>query len=149
MVGAGAGREMAGIDYLRAIASGEIPRPPIAWSLGFQLAEVEEGRAVFTMEPAEYHYNPIGVVHGGVAATLCDSAMGSALHSLLPKGVGYTTVELKINLLRPITLTTGPVRCEGTVIHAGSRTALTEARLTDAAGKLLAHATSTCMILRP
>jgi uncharacterized protein (TIGR00369 family) len=149
MIGAAAAREMTGIEYLRAIASGEIPRPPIAWSLGFQLESVEEGRAVFTMEPAEYHYNPIGLVHGGVAATLCDSAMGSALHSLLPRGVGYTTMELKVNLVRPLTRDTGPVRCEGTVIHAGTRTALTEARLLDGAGKLLAHSTSTCLILRP
>ena len=149
MIGARRGREMSGLEYMRAIAAGEIPRPPIAWSLDFLLSEVEEGRAVFTLDPAEFHYNPIGVVHGGVAATLMDSAMGCAVHSLLPAGVGYTTLELKVNFLRPMTRDTGPVRAEGAVLHAGSRTALAEARLVDAAGKLLAHATSTCLILRP
>jgi uncharacterized protein (TIGR00369 family) len=146
MAGARRGMEMSGIEYMRAILSGEIPPPPIAWTLGFGLAEVEEGRAAFTLTPAEFHYNPIGVVHGGVAATLLDSAMGCAVHSLLPAGVGYTTLELKVNLLRAITHDTGPVRAEATVLHAGSRTALAEARLVDAAGKLLAHATSTCLI---
>jgi uncharacterized protein (TIGR00369 family) len=101
------------------------------------------------MEPAEFHYNPIGVVHGGVAATLLDSAMGCALHTTLPAGVGYTTLELKLNYLRPMTRDTGPVRAEGTLINAGRTTALTEARLTDSRGKLLAHATSTCLIMRP
>jgi len=149
MLGARRGMEMSGIEYMRAIVAGEIPRPPIAWSLDFQLAEVEEGRAVFTLQPAEFHYNPIGMVHGGVAATLLDSAMGCAVHSLLPAGVGYTTLELKVNFLRALTRDTGPVRAEGKVLHAGSRTALAEARLVDAAGKLLAHATSTCLILRP
>ena len=143
------GREMSGMEYMRAIVAGEIPRPPIAWSLDFELAEVEEGRAAFTLTPREFHYNPIGVVHGGVAATLLDSAMGCAVHSLLPAGVGYTTLELKVNFLRAMTRDTGPVRAEGKVLHAGSRTALAEARLLDERGKLLAHATSTCLILRP
>lgn len=149
LAGAKRGMQMSGLEYMRAMLAGEIPRPPIAWSLGFELGEVDEGRAVFTLQPAEYHYNPIGMVHGGVAATLMDSAMGCAVHSLLPAGVGYTTLELKLNYLRPMTRDTGPVRAEGRVLHAGSRTALAEARLVDAAGKLLAHATSTCMILRP
>ena len=149
MIGARRGMELSGLEYMRAIVAGEIPRPPIAWSLDFLLAEVEEGRAVFTLTPSEFHYNPIGVVHGGVAATLLDSAMGCAVHSLLPAGTGYTTLELKVNYLRPMTRDTGPVRAEGKVLHAGSRTALAEARLVDAAGKLLAHATSTCLILRP
>ena len=148
MIGAGAAREMAGIDYLRAIRDGAIPRPPIAWTLGFTLEEVEEGRVVFGVTPAEYHYNPIGVVHGGLAATLMDSAMGSAVHTLLPAGSGYTTLEIKTNLLRALKADTGPVRCEGTVIHAGRTTALAEARLTDATGRLYAHATSTCLIFR-
>jgi len=143
------GREMSGLEYMRAMIAGELPRPPIAWTLDFELAEVEEGRAAFTLHPAEFHYNPIGMVHGGVAATLLDSAMGCAVHSLLPAGVGYTTLELKTNFLRAITRDAGPVRAEATVLHAGSRTALAEARLVDGAGKLLAHATSTCLILRP
>ena len=147
MIGARRGMEMSGIEYMRAIAGGEIPRPPIAWSLDFTLAEVEEGRAVFTLTPSEFHYNPIGVVHGGVAATLLDSAMGCAVHSLLPAGTGYTTLELKVNLLRAMTRDTGPVRAEATVLHAGSRTALAEAKLVDERGRLLAHATSTCLIL--
>ncbi|HYH79219.1 MAG TPA: PaaI family thioesterase [Longimicrobium sp.] len=147
--GARAARTMAGIDYLHAMMRGEFPPPPIAHTLGFTLESVEEGRAVFGVEPAEFHYNPIGMVHGGVAATLMDSAMGCAVHSRLPAGVGYTTLEMKINLLRAITMDTGPVRCEGTVIHLGRTTALADARMTDAAGRLLAHATSTCMLLRP
>jgi uncharacterized protein (TIGR00369 family) len=146
--GARAARQMTGIEYLRAMMAGEFPPPPIALTLGFTLDEVEEGRAVFGVEPAEYHYNPIGMVHGGVAATLMDSAMGCAVHSRLPAGVGYTTLEMKINLLRAITLDTGPVRCEGTLIHLGRTTALAEAKMTDASGRLLAHATSTCMLLR-
>jgi uncharacterized protein (TIGR00369 family) len=149
MAGALRGREMSGLEYLRTMIAGEIPGPPIARALDFGLAEVEEGRAAFTLRPAEFHYNPIGMVHGGVAATLLDSAMGCAVHSLLPAGVGYTTLELKVNFLRAMTRDTGPVRAEATVLHAGSRTALAEARLLDRAGKLLAHATSTCMILRP
>jgi uncharacterized protein (TIGR00369 family) len=149
MLGAARGREMSGLEYLRAIVAGEIPRPPIAWALGSELAEVEEGRATFTLVPAEFHYNPIGMVHGGVAATLLDSAMGCAVHSLLPAGVGYTTLELKLNYLRAMTRDTGPVRAEATVLHAGSRTALAQGRLVDAEGRLLAHATTTCLILRP
>lgn len=147
--GARAARSMTGMEYLQAMMAGEFPPPPIAHTLGFTLDTVEEGRAVFGVEPAEYHYNPIGMVHGGVAATLMDSAMGCAVHSRLPAGVGYTTLEMKINLLRAITMDTGPVRCEGTVIHLGRTTALAEAKMTDAQGRLLAHATSTCMLLRP
>jgi len=147
--GAHAARTMTGMEYLRAMMAGEFPPPPIAQALGFTLAELEEGRVVFGVEPAEYHYNPIGMVHGGVAATLMDSAMGCAVHTRLPAGEGYTTLEMKINLLRAITMDTGPVRCEGSVIHLGRTTALAEARMMDSRGKLLAHATSTCMILRP
>lgn len=147
--GARAARTMTGMQYLRAMMAGEYPPPPVAHTLGFTLAEVADGRAVFTLEPAEFHYNPIGMVHGGVAATLLDSAMGCAVHTQLPAGVGYTTLEIKLNLLRAITVDTGPTRCEGTVIHLGRTTALAEARLTDAAGRLLAHATSTCLLLRP
>ena len=149
MIGAERAKGMRGIDYLRAIVSGEVPRPPVAWALDFAIDEVEEGRVSFAMVPSEIHYNPIGVVHGGVAATLCDSAMGSAVHTLLPAGVGYTSVDLAIKFLRPVTRETGRIVATATVLNAGKRTALAEARLTDAAGKLLAHATSTCLILRP
>jgi uncharacterized protein (TIGR00369 family) len=143
-----AGRTMSGLGMLRAIATGELPPPPIAVLMGFQLTEVEEGRAVFTMEPAEYHYNPIGSVHGGVAATLLDSAMGFAVNSLLPQGAAYTTLEIKVNYIRPMTRETGLVRCEGTVIHRGSTVATAEGRITGADGKLYAHATTTCLIMR-
>lgn len=144
-----AGRHMSGLALLRAIIAGELPAPPIAVTLGFRMAEADEGRVVFTGMPAEYQYNPIGVVHGGLAATLLDSAMGCAVHSVLPAGVGYTTLEIKVNYIRAITLQTGELRAAGTVIHAGARTATAEGRLTDAAGKLYAHGTTTCLIFRP
>ena len=144
-----AGRGLSGLEYLRKIAAGELPRPPMGELLDFGLAELGEGRAVFTVEPAEYHYNPIGVVHGGLAATLLDSAMGCAVHSTLPAGAGYTTLEIKVNFIRPMTAGTGPVRCEAEAVHVGGRTATASGRIVDAAGKLYAHATTTCMIFRP
>jgi uncharacterized protein (TIGR00369 family) len=144
-----AARTMSGIAYLKAIQSGELPPPPISALVGMTTVEVDEGRVVFRAEPAEYHYNPLGTVHGGIAATLLDSAMGCAVQSLLPAGTGYTTLEIKVNYLRPITSATGTVTCEGKVIHMGGRTATAEARLTDTAGKLYAHGTTTCIILRP
>ena len=139
---------MSGLEYLRKIVAGELPRPPISALLDFGLAEVAEGRAVFAVEPAEYHYNPIGVVHGGLAATLLDSAMGCAIHSALPAGAGYTTLEIKVNYIRAMTANMGTVRCEGKLIHLGSRTATAEGRVLDEAGKLYAHATTTCLIFR-
>ena len=148
MPGAAASREMGGLPFLWAILAGEQPPPPIGELMGFEPLEVEEGRALFVCTPAEYHYNPIGAVHGGLACTLLDSAMGCAVHTMLPAGVGYTTVELKVSFLRPITLKTGRLLCEGTIIHLGSRIATAEARLLDTSGKLYGHATTTCMILR-
>jgi uncharacterized protein (TIGR00369 family) len=145
---AGAARGLTGLEFLRKVASGELPRPPISALMNFGLAELAEGRAVFTVEPAEYHYNPIGVVHGGLAATLLDSAMGCAVHSTLPAGAGYTTLEVKVNFVRPLTAETGEVRCEAEVIHVGGRTATAEGKVLDAAGKLYAHATTTCIIFR-
>jgi uncharacterized protein (TIGR00369 family) len=142
------GLELAGIDYVRAIFAGELPPPPIADLIGFRGVEAEPGRAVFEIVPGEQHYNPIGSVHGGVALTLLDSAMGCAIHTLLEAGVGYTTLEVKANFVRPILAETGLVRCEGTVVHAGSRVATAEGRVTDPAGKLLAHGTTTCLVLR-
>jgi uncharacterized protein (TIGR00369 family) len=144
-----AGRGLSGLEYLRKMLAGELPRPPISALMDFQLAELGEGRAVFTVEPAEYHYNPIGVVHGGLAATLLDSAMGCAVHSMLPAGVGYTTLEIKVNYVRPLTSETRGVRCEAKVIHVGGRTATAEGKVLDAGGKLYAHATTTCIIFRP
>ena len=142
------GRGLSGIDYLRKLIAGELPPPPIAVLMNFGLAEIDEGRAVFTVEPAEYHYNPIGVVHGGLAATLLDSAMGCAVHSTLPAGAGYTTLEIKVNFIRAMTAHTGAVRCEAAVIHAGGRTATAEGKVIDARGQIYAHGTTTCLIMR-
>jgi uncharacterized protein (TIGR00369 family) len=136
-----------GLDQMRAIQRGELPPAPIAATLRFSLTEVEEGRAVFEGHPGEEHYNPIGVVHGGYAATLLDSAIGCAVHTTLPAGVGYTTLTLETKFVRPITRDTGAVRAEGWVVHRGRRQATSEARLVAVeTDKLLAHATGTCMI---
>jgi len=139
--------ELSGLDVMRRMAAGEFPQPPIAQTLGFRLVEAEHGRAVFECEPAEFHYNPIGTVHAGLAATLLDSAMGCAFVTTLDAGVGWTTLELKANFTRPLTVETGLVRCVGTVVHPGRTVATTEARLEDADGRLLAHATSTILVL--
>ncbi|MDQ3935260.1 MAG: PaaI family thioesterase [Actinomycetota bacterium] len=141
------GRELPGIEFLRAIRDGELPSGPIQNLLSFRLAEVDPGRVVFVAEPGEQHFNVIGVVHGGLAATLLDSAMGACVHSTLEQGKGYTTLETKFNLVRPITADTGEVRAEGTVVHRGGRIATSEGRVTRADGKLLAHGTSTCLIV--
>ena len=141
-------RGLSGLEAIQRIASGELPPPPIAQTLGFGGIEVEHGRATFEVEPAEFHYNLIGVVHGGLALALLDSAMGCALHTTLPAGVGYTTLEVKANFVRPLTSTTGPVRCTGTVVHGGRTVATAEGRIVDADGKLYAHGTSTLLILR-
>jgi uncharacterized protein (TIGR00369 family) len=145
---ADAGKGLSGLEYLRKIVAGELPPPPIGALMNFRINELEEGRAVFSVTPAEYHYNPIGVVHGGVAATLLDSAMGCAVHSMLPAGAAYTTLEIKVNYIRPMTAETGPVRCEAKVIHVGGRTATAEGRIEDERGKLYAHGTTTCIIFR-
>lgn len=144
-----AGRDLSGLEYLSKIVAGELPPPPIGALMDFRISELSAGRAVFTVTPAEYHYNPIGVVHGGVAATLLDSAMGCAVHSTLPAGVGYTTLEIKVNYLRPMTIETGLVRCDAKVVHVGARTAVAEGRIEDEKGRLYAHGTTTCMIFRP
>jgi uncharacterized protein (TIGR00369 family) len=143
------GKTLSGRAYLEAMQVGELPPPPVAVLIGMRMIEVSEGRAVFTIEPAEYHYNPLGTVHGGVTATLLDTALGCAVQSMLPPETGYTTIELKVNYLRPLTVKTGTVYGEGKIIHMGQRIATAEARLTDAAGKLYAHATTTCIIFRP
>ena len=143
------GKAMSGLEYLQALQAGELSPPPIAALIGMTVIEVSEGRVVFTAEPAEYHYNPLGTVHGGIAATLLDSAMGCAVQSMLPHGGGYTTLELKVNYLRPMTSKTGTVYAEGKIIHVGGQTATAEARLMDASGKLYAHGTTTCILLRP
>jgi uncharacterized protein (TIGR00369 family) len=145
---AAAARDVDGLTFLRQLASGEIPSAPIATTLGMTLEEVEEGRVVFGFEPAEFHYNPIGSVHGGVYATMLDSACGCVVQSALPAGARYTSLDLTVKFLRGMNVQTGPVRCEGRLIHMGRSTALAEARLTDATGRLYAYATSSCMIMR-
>jgi uncharacterized protein (TIGR00369 family) len=145
---AAAGATMTGIDYMRSIVAGEVPPPPIAVTMRLRPIEVEEGRAVFAGEPGEEHYNPIGVVHGGYAATLLDSALGCAVHTTLPAGVGYTSLGLEAKYVRPITRDTGRVLCEANVLYRGRRQATAEASLTAAdGGKLLAHGVATCMLL--
>jgi uncharacterized protein (TIGR00369 family) len=144
---AAAARSMPGIEFLRAIRDGRLPGPPIAQLMGFSLAEVEPGYAVFECVPGERHYNPIGVVHGGLAMTLLDSCMGCCVQSAMPPGSGYTTLEAKTNLVRPITMATGKLRAIGKLVHAGKRVATAEGRLEDESGKLYAHATTTCIVL--
>jgi uncharacterized protein (TIGR00369 family) len=141
-------RTMSGREYLESIKRGDAPPPPIAMLMDIDLVEVGEGRATFEGTPGEQHYNPIGVVHGGYLATLLDSAMGCAVETLQSKDTGYTTLELKVNFVRPLTMDTGRVLAEGIVVHAGSRVATAEGRVFSAAtGKLLAHGTSTLLIL--
>lgn len=139
---------LSGLERLQMVVDGKLPGPPMARLMDIRIVEVANGRAVFAGTPAEFHYNPIGVVHGGYAATILDSAMGCAVHSTLKAGDIYTTLELKINFLLPLTSSTGPVRGIATVIHASRTTALAEGRLEDAAGKLYAYASSTCLIRR-
>lgn len=145
---AAAGAEMAGLDYMRALLAGELPRPPIAVTMRMGPTELDEGRVVFAGEPGEEHYNPIGIVHGGYAATLLDSALGCAVQTTLPAGTGYTSLGLEVKYMRPMTRDTGRVLCEGVVVHRGRRQATAEATLTAAeSGKLLATGTSTLLIL--
>ena len=145
---AASGLNASGLEFLSAFATGRLPPPPIAQLMGFTLVEVEAGRAVFAGEPGEQHYNPIGVVHGGLAMTLLDSALGCAVHSTLPAGSRYTTLETKVNFVRPVTTASGRLLCEGRVVHRGSSVATADGRLTiESNGKLLAHGTSTCLIL--
>lgn len=146
MQGAKEAVTMAGLDYFQAMNDGKLPLPPLLRTLDFKVESIEPGKAVFSFEPQEFHYNPIGTVHGGVISAILDSAMGCSVHSLLPAGTGYTTLELKINFLKAITIKSGGLRAVGKVIHSGSRTALAEAQLTDQNGCIFAHSVSTCMI---
>jgi uncharacterized protein (TIGR00369 family) len=138
---------MDGLQFLRGIGSGEIPQAPILRLLGVEPVRVDPGVAVFSVEPAEYHYNPSGIAHGGLLSTLCDTALGCAIHSLLAAGRGYTTLELKVNYTRPVTAGSGRLECEGRVLHLGTRSATAEARVVDAEGRMYAHATTTCLLL--
>ena len=148
LASAEAGANLAGLDYVRKIQSGEIPPPPIAVVMNFSIELLEEGRAVFIGEPGEEHYNPIGVVHGGYASTLLDSALGCAVHTTCAAGEGYTSQTLEVKYLRPITRETGPIRSEAVIVHRGRKNAVSEAKLTSVdTGKLLATGTSTCLIV--
>jgi uncharacterized protein (TIGR00369 family) len=137
---------MAGVDFVRAIFAGKLPAPPIMQTVEPFDSTADPGVVVMHSIPGFKHYNPIGSVHGGYAATLLDSAMGLAVHSMLPAGSGYTTLEFKISFIRGMTKDTGAVRTEGRVLNVGRRAATAEARITDAKGRLLAHATTTCLV---
>jgi len=139
-------QSMSGLEFLQKAMIGGGTRPPMAVTLDFRLDEVSEGKAVFVSTPAEFHYNPIGTVHGGYFGTLLDSAMGCAVHTLLSPGEGYTTLEYKINLVRALTAEVGEVRAEGWVVYKGSRMATAEGKIVDRNGKIYAHGSTTCMI---
>nr|WP_225448542.1 PaaI family thioesterase [Streptacidiphilus sp. P02-A3a] len=145
---AGAGIGLSGMEFFTALTEGRVPRPPIMDTLDFDGITFDEGRVEFRMTPKEFHYNPIGTVHGGVFATLLDSACGCAVHTRLPAGVFYTSLDLSVKFLRPVTLATGPITAIGSVVQLGRRTALAEGRLVDAEGRLYATATSSCLVMR-
>ena len=135
-----------GLGFLKAMMSGELPFPPIMETLNFAMVECEKGRVVFQGTPQFAHYNPIGSVHGGWYCAVLDSALGCVVQSTLPQGKGYTTLELKVNMIRPLTDKTGPVRAEGRIIHTGGQTAVAEATLYDSNAKLYASSTTTCLV---
>jgi uncharacterized protein (TIGR00369 family) len=138
----------SGAELLAMMARGEIPYPPVADTVGFRTFEIDDaGTVVVTLEPQEFHYNPLGIVHGGIIAMLLDTVAGCAVHATLPAGVGYASLDLTTKFLRPVTIRTGLVRAEGRVTNAGARISLAEATLTDTKGRLLATAISTCMTL--
>jgi uncharacterized protein (TIGR00369 family) len=139
---------LSGLEYMRQLMAGELPPSGMAQLMNFRLVEVSEGHAVFTVEPDERHYNGLGIVHGGLAATLLDSALGCAINTMMPPGRVFTTLEMKLNYVRPMRRETGEVRCEASVIHVGGRVATAEGRILDAGGKMYAHGTATCMLFR-
>jgi len=139
-------KAMSGLEFVKGLASGALPLNTFAQTLGYDVVEAESGRVAITLEPTGAHLNPWGTVHGGVAATLLDSCMGLAIQSMLEKGIGSTTLEFKISLVRAITLETGQIRAEGKILNCGRRVGTAEGRVTDAKGRLLAHGTTTCLI---
>lgn len=139
-------REMSGLEFVQGLASGSLPLNTIARTLGYDIVEAESGRVAITCAPTSAHLNPWGTVHGGLAATLLDSCMGLAVQSTLEKGLGSTTLEFKISLVRAITPETGLIRAEGKVLNSGRRIGTAEGRITDGKGRLLAHGTTTCLV---
>lgn len=137
---------LSGLEAVRRMGEGALPFPPLLLYFGFVPVEAEEGRVVFTATPEERHYNPLGTIHGGYVAALLDSAMGCAVHTTLPPGRIYTTIEFKVSFTRPIVAATGVIRAEGRILHRGGTVATAEARLLDARERLLAHATTSCLI---
>jgi uncharacterized protein (TIGR00369 family) len=143
---AAAGRGAEGLDFLRSMVDGKVPGPPIASLLGMTLVSVSPGSAVFTLTPDESMFNPIGTVHGGIVCTLLDSALGCALHTTLPAGKGYTSVEIKVSYLKPVLPSSGLLTATGRVVRAGSRVGFTEGEVTDASGAIVATASSTLLV---
>ena len=139
-------KAMSGLEFVKGLVDGSLPLNTMAQTLGYDVVEAESGRVAITLDPAAGHLNPSGTVHGGLTATLLDSCMGLAIRSTLEKGVGITTLEFKISLVRAITLETGTIRAEGNVVSCGRRVGVAEGRVTDAKGRLLAHGTTTCLI---
>lgn len=139
-------REMTGLEFVEGMVKGTLPLNTMAEILAYDIVEVENGRVVVTAEPRDAHLNPAGTVHGGLAATMLDSCMGLAIHSMLDKGFGSTTLEFKVSFIRPITPETGTIRAEGVTINRGRRVGTAEGRVTDQQGRLLVHGTTTCLI---
>lgn len=148
MQGAREAMQISGLEYLQAMSDGKFPLPPLLHTLDFIPLELAEGKVSFGFTPQEFHYNPIGTVHGGVVSAILDSAMGCTVHSILPAGIVYTTLELKVNFLKAVTIKSGPLTATGKIIHSGNRTALVEAQLTDEKGTVYAHGVSTCLLVR-
>lgn len=146
--GTGKRRALTGLEYMRQLMAGEREPSGMARLMNMRLVEVEEGHAVFAVEPDERHYNGLGIAHGGLAATLLDSALGCAINTMMPAGRVFTTLEMKLNYVRPMRRETGEVRCEAVVLHVGGRVATAEGRIIDASGKLYAHGTATCMLFK-
>jgi uncharacterized protein (TIGR00369 family) len=139
-------KAMSGLEFVQGLATGALPLNTIAQTLGYDVVEAEIGRVVIMIAPNEAHLNPWGTVHGGLTATILDSCMGLAIQSTLAKGIGSTTLEFKVSLVRAITPDTGEIRAEGKVLNGGRRIGTAEGRVTDQAGRLLAHGTTTCLI---
>jgi len=142
-------RELSGLEVFRRMMAGDVPRAPMMSLLNLRLLEADAGRVVFSAVPATAHYNGMGIVHGGLAAALLDSALGCAVNTMAPQGQLFTTLEMKINFTRPLTREVGRIRCEGKVVHMGSRVATAEGRVVDEHGKLYAHGTATCIRFEP